>query len=331
MVLSSRRTDLTVFGEAVSGDLERGFLGRPLNFADRLSRQVEERRSQLVLGLDPDPTALLASGQSVVEEGMDASEAAATAVFEHCRSLIESVGDLCVGVKPQLACFERLGHDGLRALDRVIGLAHENDLLVITDGKRADVPHTSVAYAEGLFAGTETPWGPVAGMGSDAVTVNPYLGSDSLEPFVKAAVDCGAGVFVLVRTSNPSAGEFQDLICDGRPVHEHVASMVAAIGSEHVGDCGLSSVGAVVGATAPDQVGSLRKIMPDTPFLLPGIGAQGGELEDIADIFKSRPAAALATVARSIVFAHLKHGGDPISAARKEAERVRDTCWAASK
>lgn len=306
-------------------------MGRPLNFADRLSRQVEERRSQLVLGLDPDPTALLTSGRSVVEEGMDASEAAAAAVFEHCKILIESVGDLCVGVKPQLACFERLGHGGLRVLNRVVGLAHENGLLVIADGKRADVPHTAVAYAESLFSGTETPWGPISGLGSDAITVNPYLGSDSLEPFVKVAADCGAGVFVLVRTSNPSAGELQDLICDGRPVHEHVASMVASLGSELVGDCGLSSVGAVVGATAPDQVRSLRRIMPDTPFLLPGIGAQGGEPEDIADIFKSKPAAALVTAARSIVNAHLKHGGDPISAARKEAERVRDTCWAASK
>ena len=302
-------------------------MGRPLYFIDRLTRLVEERRSQLIVGLDPDPRALMPGVESKAGEDTDPSVAASTAVIEHCRVLIDSIGDLCVGVKPQLACFERLGHEGMRALDQVVRIAQDAGLVVIADGKRSDVPHTSVAYAESLLSGIETPWGKIPGLGSDAFTVNPYLGDDSLKPFIDRAESEGAGVFVLVRTSNPGARQIQDLECGGMRVHERVAAMVDNIGRDLIGESGLSSVGAVVGATAPDLIKPLRELMPHTPFLIPGIGAQGGELEEIAHVFESQPAATLVTAARSIVEAHKQHGGDPISAARSEAERIRDSCW----
>ncbi len=302
-------------------------MGRSLHFIDRLAGLVEERRSQLVLGLDPDPCALIPGVEPKANEDAGPSGAASDAVIEHCRVLIDSIGDLCVGVKPQLACFERLGHEGMRALIQVVRIAHDAGLVVIADGKRGDVPHTSVAYAESLLDGIETPWGKIPGLGSDAFTVNPYLGDDSLKPFIDRAESEGAGVFVLVRTSNPGALQIQDLECDGARVHERVATMVDSLGKDLIGESGLSSVGAVVGATAPDLIKSLRELMPRTPFLLPGIGAQGGELKEIAHAFGSQPAAALVTAARSIVEAHKQYGGDPISAARNEAERVRDTCW----
>ncbi len=280
-----------------------------------------------MLGLDPDPRALLPGVGSKAEESQDPSRAASVAVVEHCRQLVDLIGDLCVGVKPQLACFERLGPEGLKALRQVVQIAQDAGLVTIVDGKRGDVPHTAIAYSESLLGGIETQWGEIPGLGSDAFTVNPYLGGDSLRPFIDKARSEGAGVFILVRTSNPGAGDIQDLECSGTRVYERVATMVDRLGKDLVGESGLSSVGAVVGATAPDLIKPLRELMPNTPFLLPGIGAQGGDLAKIAEVFKPQPAAALVTAARSIVEAHKQYGGDPSSAARIEAERVRDSCW----
>ncbi len=280
-----------------------------------------------MLGLDPDPRELYPEAQLDARNGANPSEAAAAAVLEQCRILIESVGDLCVGVKPQLACFERLGAAGRETLDSVIRLAREAGLIVIADGKRGDVPHTARAYAEGFFKGIETQWGLIPGLGADAVTVNPYMGNDSLEAFIEGAVGEGAGVFILVRTSNPGAEDVQDLECGTESVYERIAASVARLGEGHIGQSGLSSVGAVVGATSPDLIGPLRTLMPRTPFLLPGIGAQGGRLDQVSAAFEPQPAAALVTASRSITDAYKQEGGDPASAARREAERLRDDCW----
>lgn len=241
----------------------------------------------------------------------------------HCLSLIKKAGPACVAVKPQLACFERLGPIGWRVLGRVVEAAHEEGLLVVADGKRGDVPTTALAYAQALLGETPTPSGPVRGLGADAITVNPLLGGDALEPFLESANAVGAGLFALVRTSNPGAADFQDLEADGRPLHEHLASFVAERADRLMGESGLSGMGAVVGATAPDRLGRLRALMPDAIFLIPGIGAQGGRPEDLGPaIAPGRPASVLVAAARSIAGA-----SDPGA----EAERLREAVWSLTK
>jgi orotidine-5'-phosphate decarboxylase len=286
-------------------------------FGDRVAHAVAERESQVLLGLDPDPMRLL-------PEALEAADGAAAAVAIHCRVLLGAVAPACVGVKLQLACFERLGAPGWSVLATVVEAAQTAGLLVVADGKRGDVPHTAAAYAQALLGATETPWGPVEGLGVDAVTANPLLGRDALEPLVAAARGRGAGVFVLVRTSNPGAGELQD---EGvPPLRERLATIVHDLGGDAVGESGLSDVGAVVAATEPDLMADLRARMPHAVFLLPGIGTQGGRAEDAAPAFAGRRAAALVTASRSIAGAALEAGS--ADAAREAAERLRETAWA---
>ncbi len=186
------------------------------------------------------------------------------AVAIHCTLAIEAAGEHCVAVKPQLACFERLGPPGWAALAEVVQRAHEHGLLVIADGKRGDIDVTATAYAEAFFGGAQTPYGPLPGLGADGLTVNPLLGADSLVPFVSAARRGGAGLFVLVRTSNPGARDVQELaLADGGTVTERLARMVDGLGaSDAVGPTGLADVGAVVGSTAPAWLERLRELMP---------------------------------------------------------------------
>jgi orotidine-5'-phosphate decarboxylase len=298
------------------------------HFADRLAALVEERRSRVVLGLDPDPAALW---PGAVDEGEDAAgdaaERAAAAVERHCAAAIEAAGAQCVAVKLQLACFERLGAPGTAALARVRRAAGEHGLLAIADGKRGDVPVTAAAYAQALVGRTPTPFGDVPGLGADAFTVNPLLGRDSLEPFVDAAAGSGAGCFLLVSTSNPGASDLQDLDTGGAPLHERIASLADSLGASHVGECGLSCVGAVVGATRPERIPRLRELMPRTIFLLPGVGAQGGSAEALGAAFRPHPAAGLVTASRSIVDAHRDRGGDPPAAAAAAAQELRSGTW----
>jgi orotidine-5'-phosphate decarboxylase len=286
-------------------------------FADRLAARVAERRSQLVLGLDPDPARLWpASAASAEAEG--------DAVALHCRALIAAAGSACVAIKPQLACFERLGAVGRAALDAVVEAAHAAGLLVLADGKRGDVPVTARAYAEALTGK------PPKGLGADALTANPLLGRDALEPLLET----GAGVFLLVRTSNPGAADVQDLrLDDGRALWEALAALADDLGSGRIGaESGLSNVGAVVGATAPEHLARARELMPRTVFLLPGVGAQGGRIEDLAAAWAPGRAAGLVTASRSIARAHERADApdDPATAAASAAERLRDTAWAAS-
>jgi orotidine-5'-phosphate decarboxylase len=295
-------------------------------FGDRLADAVARRESQLLLGLDPDPMRLLPEALAHVDDDAERTGKVGVAVWMHCRALLNAVAPACVGVKLQLACFERLGAAGWSVLDAIVKGAHEADLLVIADGKRGDVPHTAEAYAQALLDGTKTPWGPVEGLGADAVTANPLLGRDSLEPLVSAARTRGAGVFVLVRTSNPGAAELQD---EGEPpLRERLAAIVRELGGDAVGGSGLSDVGAVVAATQPDLLEDLRARMPHAVFLLPGVGAQGGRAEDASPAFGGRRAAALVTASRSIVDAALEAGS--AAAARPAAERLRDAAWAVS-
>jgi orotidine-5'-phosphate decarboxylase len=303
--------------------------GSRLHFCDRLAALVEERRSRVVLGLDPDPAALwpeaLERFGGTSTGGRFARSHTAEAVLDHCRAAIVSAGSACVAVKPQLACFERLGAPGWEALEQTIAIARDNGLLVIADGKRGDIPVTARAYAQALVGETPGPFGPVAGLGVDAFTANPLLGSDSLEPLVEAAAAAGAGCFVLVRTSNPGAADLQD---EGDPpLHERLARLVEKVGASHVGDCGLSLVGAVAGATQPERLARLRELMPRAVFLLPGVGAQGGRVEDLGAAFEPHPAAGLVTASRSIVNAYAERGGDPATAAAAAAEELRAAAW----
>jgi orotidine-5'-phosphate decarboxylase len=302
--------------------------GSTPHFADRLAALVEERRSRVVLGLDPDPAALWPDAVERVG-GSGAPHLAraytAEAVREHCRAAIVAAGPACVAVKPQLACFERLGAPGWEALEQTVAIAHDHGLLVLADGKRGDVPVTATAYAQGLVGETPGPFGVVPGLGADAFTANPLLGRDALAPLVEAADDAGAGCFVLVRTSNPGAAELQD---EGDPpLHERLARLVDELGRERLGECGLSAVGAVTGATRPEHLARLRELMPHAIFLLPGVGAQGGRVEDLGPAFSPHPAAGLVTASRSIVGAYAERGGDPAEVAAEAAEELRAAAW----
>lgn len=303
-----------------------------VSFGDRLAEQVRRRESQLVLGLDPDPSRLWPRALELVGGVDDLSTPPAAraarashAVLAHCRLLIDAAGDQCVAVKPQVACFERLGAHGWEALAAVVAYAHAAGLLVIADAKRGDVDVSATAYAQAFFGETPTPYGPVEGLGVDALTLSPWLGADSLAPFLEAARARGAGLFVLARNSNPGASELQDRELAGGTVSEAAAAMIARLGADGVGSSGLSDVGAVVGATAPHQLERLRATMPNAVFLLPGVGAQGGQIEDLAPAFAPGPAAGLVSVSRGIAYAYTHEGGDPTDSARSEAARLRDS------
>ena len=299
-------------------------------FADRLAALVEERRSQIVLGLDPDPAALWPVAlEGHQGGGGDVAALTGAAVERHCRAAIDAAGAHCVAVKPQVACFERLGAPGWKALQAVVAAAHDAGLLLIADAKRGDVPVTAAAYAQGLVGETPGPYGPVPGLGADAFTANPMLGRDSLEPLLEAAGKAQAGCFVLVRTSNPGAAEVQDGP-PGDPLHERLARMVDELGEPTRGASGLSNVGAVTGATRPDLLTRLRALMPHAIFLLPGVGAQGGGVQDLGPAFANHPAGGLIASSRSIVGAHAQRGGDPAAAAAAAAEELRAAAWDAA-
>jgi orotidine-5'-phosphate decarboxylase len=279
-----------------------------MTFADRLAAEVERKRSQLVVGLDPNPDLL------PVELRGD--------VARFCCGIIDAVGPYAVAVKPQLAFFEALGPAGMAAFDEACLYARRAGLLVLADGKRGDIGSTARAYAEAYLEG-EPPR-------ADALTVNPWLGRDSMEPFLGAVRRHGSGLFVIVRTSNLS-GDLQDAVLkDGRPMWHLVAGLVEEWGEEAVGDVGLSSVGAVVGATHPRAVAEARRLMPRTILLLPGVGAQGASVADLARAFQSGPASALVAASRSVIYAYRESGTDFRQAAGAEAARLRAEVWAAS-
>lgn len=295
-------------------------------FGDRLAAWVSARESQIVLGLDPDPAALWPGCEP--ERDGSSEVRAADAVYSHCCALIEAAGPACVAVKPQLARFEALGAPGWEALQTTIDYAKDMGLLVIADGKRGDIDVTADAYARALLGHSETPWGRAHGLDVEMATVNPLMGADALAPFVTVARRDDRCPLVLVRTSNPGAADFEELeLAGGGRLWERIARMVDALGGENVGDCGLSDVGAVVGATAPDQLARARELMPSAVFLLPGVGTQGGRVEDLAPAFSPGRAAGLIAASRSIANAHLSNGGTPADAARAEAERLRALAW----
>jgi orotidine-5'-phosphate decarboxylase len=279
-----------------------------LTFADRLAAEVERKRSQLVVGLDPRVDLL------PVELRGDVSR--------FCCGIVDAVAPHVVAVKPQLAFFEALGAAGIAAFEQVCQYAKRAGLLVIADGKRGDIGSTARAYSEAYIEGAP----PLA----DALTVNPWLGRDAVEPFLGAVRRGGVGIFVLVRTSN-SGGDLQDAVLkDGRPMWHHVAGLVDEWGADTAGEVGLSSVGAVVGATHPRAVADARRLLPRTILLLPGVGAQGGSISDLTRAFQSGPASAIVPVSRSVIYAFRDAGSDYREAAGAEAARLKREIWTAS-
>ncbi len=315
-------------------------------FGDRVASRVMTRRSQIVLGLDPDPARLWPRAVELASATAGGpADRAARAVAAHCRLLLDATGEQCVAVKPQVACFERLGAPGWAALGEVMDDAAARGLIVIADAKRGDIDVSARAYGQAFFGHTATPFGEVFGLGADALTVNPLLGRDSLHPLVEAARARGAGVLALVRTSNPGAADVQDReLVGGGSVSEALARIVDELGRPGVGAAGLADVGAVTGATAPERLEALRSAMPHAVCLLPGIGAQGANGRDLAPAFVPGPAGGLVSASRAIVYAHerervpLTAGGaphphprsaarDPAMCARDEARRLRELIW----
>jgi orotidine-5'-phosphate decarboxylase len=303
-------------------ELEAGPHVAAAHFGDRVAECVERKRSQLLVGLDPRPELLPVELRAGVHAGR---AEAAEACVRFCTGVIDAVSPYVIGAKPQIAFFEALGADGMRAFEEVCAYAKSAGLLVLADAKRGDIGSTARAYADAYLESRDESL-PV-----DALTASPYLGSDSVEPLLAACRRSGRGIFVLVKTSNSGSADIQDLaLSDGRRVWHQVAELVAGWGSELVGERGLSSVGAVVGATYPRAIGEARRLMPQSVLLLPGIGAQGATPADVARAFTSGPASALVPVSRSIIYAFRVDGADWRKAAAAEAARLRREVWGAS-
>lgn len=274
------------------------------NYTDRLHAAITARKTPALVGLDPRLDQLPASIISAARNRTSTESAAAASAFdEFCSRIIGVVAPLVPAVKPQAAFFEQYGPAGCQALQSVIRKARDAGLIVICDAKRGDIGSTAEAYANAYLAGAD----PDAAIWSaDALTVNPYLGKDTLEPFVRVATERGAGLYVLVRTSNPGAATFQDRESDGQKLYQHVADVVESFNVGSVGDCGYGPIGAVVGATYPAELTELRTRMPLTPLLVPGYGSQGAGASEVAGGFDSDGLGALINSSRGINFAYQK-------------------------
>lgn len=279
---------------------------QPEHFMDRLCSAIAQKSSPVVVGLDPRVDSLPAPLLTECRELYGATtQAAAEALWRFNRAIIDAVHDLVPAVKPQLAFYERYGVAGMQAFARTVRYAQEAGLCVIADAKRNDIGPVAASYAE-AFLGTTTVFDHVVpgDFTVDALTVNAFLGSDGIAPFVNCACQYGRGLFVLVKTSNASSGEVQDQLVDGRPLYEHLGQLVETWGKTSRGASGYSLVGAVVGATYPEQGRRLRALMPHTLFLVPGYGAQGATAADVVGCFDARGQGALVNASRSILFAY---------------------------
>ncbi|MGI6626820.1 MAG: orotidine-5'-phosphate decarboxylase [Bacillota bacterium] len=272
-----------------------------MHFADRLDQRITETASRIVIGIDPDPVRLFASGSRLKTAFPGKSNEHLLETF--CSIIIEVAKTYACAIKPQAAFFESMGISGLKALSQCILQARKMHIPVILDAKRGDIGNTASAYAKAYLD-------PSSEFFADALTVNPYLGPDTLEPFVQMANRNHCGLFILVKTSNPGSGAFQDLkIHKGNvglsgTLAARVAETVRDMGSSTIGNCGFSNIGAVVGATYPEDLEALRSIMPYTLFLLPGYGAQGGTAQDVKPAFCPGGKGALVSSSRGIIFAY---------------------------
>ncbi len=264
------------------------------HFMDLLAQRVKECRNPVMVGLDPRAESLPAPLRPSDLRNYD-EVAGRFEVF--CRGVIDVVAGIVPVVKPQAAFFEQLGPAGMAALGRIVKYARSKQLLIVVDGKRNDIGSTAQAYAE-AYLGRESAWG------ADALTVSPYLGDDSLDPFLKVAQARDAAIFVLVKTSNPGGKLLQDVRVDGQPLYAKVGKLVESLSAATRGQAGYGLAGAVVGATYPEQIAELRSMMPSTWFLVPGFGTQGGTARDVASAFDAQGLGAVVNNSRGIIFAH---------------------------
>jgi orotidine-5'-phosphate decarboxylase len=305
------------------------------HFADRLVEATERKQSQVVVGLDPRMDMM----PPEIVDGTDRTPcAAAAAILRFNERIIDAVAEVAVAVKVQIAFYERFGSEGLRAYAQTIRAARERHLLVIGDVKRNDIGSTAQAYADAHLPSTESSEWEVSGdFQADAITINPLFGSDGVEPFVVRAQQSGSGLFALVKTSNPSSGEIQDLQCPDQPVYERIGALVEEWGNGLRGDSGYSLLGAVVGATYPEELQTLRHLMPHAIFLVPGFGAQGGGVDEVVGAFDSEGHGAVVNSSRGIIYAFRRkpgcetHGSENWDmAARDAAETMRRQIWQAT-
>ena len=270
----------------------------------KLIKCIEDKNAPIVVGLDPQmsfiPEQLL---EKAYKEKGETLEAVADAVFEYNKGLMDATYDLIPAVKPQVAMYEQFGVPGVAAYKKTVDYAHEKGLVVIGDIKRGDIGSTSGAYAVGHIGNVKVGSTTITPFDEDIVTVNPYLGSDGVVPFIEVCNSNDRGIFVLVKTSNPSSGEFQDRLIDGKPLYEIVAEKVREWGATSM-DGNYSNVGAVVGATYPEMGEELRKLMPNTYILVPGYGAQGGKGKDLKGFFNKDGLGAIVNSSRGIIAAY---------------------------
>ncbi len=269
-------------------------LTTPRHFGDRMDEAIQRSGSVICVGLDPRPDQL--PPRLRVQDPKNRRELA-KAYETFCLGIIDAIAGRAGVIKPQAAFFEELGPDGMAALGSVIRYGTRKGLLVILDGKRNDIGTTAEAYAR-AFIGPESAWG------CDALTVSPYLGQDSIEPFVKRCDEVAGGLFVLVKTSNPGSGFLQDQVAGEKKIYLRVAELVTSLNATRLGASGYGPVGSVVGATYPEQLHELRAAMPTSPILIPGFGAQGGSASDVAGGFDTRGRGAIVNSSRHIIFAY---------------------------
>lgn len=270
----------------------------------KLVDKIKKLNAPIVVGLDPMLNYVPEHvKQKAFAEYGETLEGAAEAIWQFNKEIIDKTYDLIPAVKPQIAMYEQFGIEGLKAFKKTVDYAKSKDIVVIGDIKRGDIGSTSAAYAVGHVGKVQVGSKSFVPFDEDFVTVNPYLGTDGIKPFIDVCKETGKGIFVLVKTSNPSSGEFQDRLVDGRPLYEIVGEKVAEWGETHMGDS-YSYVGAVVGATYPEMGKVLRKIMPKTYILVPGYGAQGGKAADLAPYFNEDGLGAIVNSSRGIIAAY---------------------------
>lgn len=297
---------------------------------DRLIENIVKMQNPTVAGLDPKLDYVPASiKEKCFEKYGKTLEGASAALLEFNKALIDSLCDIVPAIKPQAAYYEMYGWQGVKALSETIAYAKSKGMFVMTDGKRNDIGTTMEAYAAAHIGTTSVDGEMIEAFGADALTVNGYLGTDGIKPLAKICDEMDKGIFVLVKTSNPSSGELQDMKLDtDETVYEHMGKMCEEWGGSLMGKYGYSAVGAVVGATYPHQLAEMREKLPHTFFLVPGYGAQGGGAEDVKNAFDKNGLGAVINSSRGIMCAWKKQNGmtedDFAVAARNEAIRMRD-------
>lgn len=292
---------------------------------DQLVAKIKKTQAPIVVGLDPMLNYIPEQVQKkAFEEKGETLAGAAEAIWQFNKAIVDTIYDLIPAVKPQIAMYEQFGVEGVIVFKKTVDYCKEKGLVVIGDVKRGDIGSTSEAYAVGHLGKVQVGSQIYAGFDEDFATVNPYLGSDGVKPFIKVCKENNRGIFILVKTSNPSSGELQDKLVDGKPLYELVGKMVDEWGSDCIGESGFSEVGAVVGATYPEQGRILRAIMPKTYILVPGYGAQGGKGKDLVHFFNEDGLGAIVNSSRGIIAAYkqeayAKFGAEHFADASRQA------------